>query len=130
MSDNKRAELVQAIRSGWPSHGSTNYQNRGYTEVPPVRDGGMTARLIDYAVDTAIEKLTPRTITTTEELDALPVGSVVLCRKRAWTRFTPKQLLGGLVETHKWMCADGGILRADSQQDIILPATVLHEPTA
>lgn len=70
----------------------------------------------------------PRVVTTVEELDALEVESVVLCRRRAWTRFTPKQIRGAYVEIHKWMCPDGGIVRAESEQDIILPATVLWEP--
>lgn len=55
MSTPTRDEIVQAVRDGWPEHGSSYYPARGRSEgVPPVRDGGMTARLIDFAVDTAL----------------------------------------------------------------------------
>lgn len=53
-----REELIQAVRDGWPEHGSTFYPARGRTEtVPPVRDGGMTARFVDYAVDTVLSMI-------------------------------------------------------------------------
>lgn len=80
MSD--RSELVKAIRDGWPEHGSTDYPERGgdVAVVPPVRDGGMTARLVDFAVDTALGSgfVRLRTVDTIEGLKALPVGSVIL----------------------------------------------------
>lgn len=55
---NKRDEIVAAVREGWPEYSDRYYPARGYwTAAPPVQDGGMTARLIDYAVDMAIEML-------------------------------------------------------------------------
>lgn len=81
-----RSELVKSIRDGWPNHGSTDYPARGgdVAEVPPVRDGGMTARLIDFAVDTALDSgllVRLRTVDTVEALIALPAGSVILYRQ-------------------------------------------------
>lgn len=53
-----RDELVQKVRDGWPEEGSRYYEVRdSYEDVPPVRDGGMTARLIDHAVDTVLATL-------------------------------------------------------------------------
>lgn len=56
-----REELIQKVRAGWPDHGSTFYPvKNGYITVPPVRDGGATARLIDFAVDTVLAALRER----------------------------------------------------------------------
>ena len=54
----KRAHFKGKIREGWPTHGSNTYtEKRGYVDVPPVRDGGLTAALIDFAVDTILTEL-------------------------------------------------------------------------
>lgn len=67
----------------------------------------------------------PRTITTTEELDALPVGSVVLRNGRAFQRYKLQPDVFG--EFQEWKCADGGFVRSSKDGSSILPATVLHE---
>lgn len=53
-----REELIQKVREGWPAAGTRYYEVReDFVEVPPVRDGGMTAALIDHAVDTVLAEL-------------------------------------------------------------------------
>lgn len=53
-----RAELITKVREGWPNHAfNTGTEKRGTVEVPPVRDGGLTALIIDYAVDTVLAAL-------------------------------------------------------------------------
>jgi hypothetical protein len=69
----------------------------------------------------------PRTITTAEELDALPVGSVVLRHGRAFQRFAPRAAAFG--EYKKWQCTDGGFVRSTKDGSTILPATLIHEAT-
>jgi hypothetical protein len=70
----------------------------------------------------------PRTITTAEELDALPVGSVVLHHGRSFQRYVPRVV--GLYEYGLWQCPDGGFVRNSQGGAMILPATVLHEAQA
>lgn len=54
----KRTEIITKVREGWPNHAfHSETEKRGRVEVPPVRDGGITALLIDFAVDTAIAEL-------------------------------------------------------------------------
>ncbi len=70
----------------------------------------------------------PRTINTVEELDALPVGSVVLCRGRSWQRYEPRKVDRlGFYSAYTWMCPDGGFVREPKDAFPILPAIVLHE---
>ena len=53
-----REELVRKVRAGWPDHGSTySPLKNGFIAVQPVRDGGIDARLIDFAVDTVLANL-------------------------------------------------------------------------
>ncbi|TQJ60500.1 hypothetical protein FBY30_2768 [Arthrobacter sp. SLBN-83] len=68
----------------------------------------------------------PRTITTAEELDALPVGSVVLRNGRAFQRFAPHRV-NAFYEYKAWQCTDGGFVRSTKDGMSILPATVIHE---
>lgn len=68
----------------------------------------------------------PRTVTTVEELDALPVGSVVLRNGRAFQRYKLRPDVFG--EYQEWKCADGGFVRSSKDGSSILPATVLHTP--
>lgn len=70
----------------------------------------------------------PRTITTTAELDALPVGSVVLHHGRAFQHYPAYP--APFDEYQKWKCADGGFVRSTKDGSMILPATVLHEAAA
>jgi hypothetical protein len=53
-----RQELIQKVRDGWPEHAAnTETDRRGIVHVPPVRDGGLTAAMIDFAVDTVLAEL-------------------------------------------------------------------------
>jgi len=69
----------------------------------------------------------PRTITTVEELDALPVGSVVLHDGRAFQHYPAYP--APFDEYQKWKCGDGGFVRSTNDGSMILPATVLYEPS-
>ena len=54
----QREELIAKVREGWPNHAfNVGTEKRGYVEVPPVRDGGLTALMIDFAVDTVLAEL-------------------------------------------------------------------------
>lgn len=66
----------------------------------------------------------PRTITTAEELDTLPVGSVVLDR----TGDVARRFSGGWRTTV--MEPDGSAWLSACMEDADLPAKVLHEPEA
>ena len=69
-----------------------------------------------------------RVVTTVAELDALPVGAIVLHRGRSWQRYEPRSI--GLYTYHVWQCPDGGFVDSAEGGRLILPATVLHEPEA
>lgn len=71
------------------------------------------------------ENCKPRTITTAEELDALPAESAILDRDR-----TPWVCDGDEVAPWASFCEDlfGGPIWKDSR-DIRLPATILHDPS-
>lgn len=66
----------------------------------------------------------PRTITTPEELDALPEGSVLLDPDGDVGR----KVLGGWTTTV--MEDDGSMWLTSNQEDMELPAIVLYEPEA
>lgn len=71
----------------------------------------------------------PRQVATVEELDVLPVGSVVLCRGRSWQRYEPRKTDSlGFYSAYTWQCPDGGFVREPKDGFTILPATVIHEP--
>jgi len=70
----------------------------------------------------------PRTVTTTDELAALAVGSVVLHNGRAFQHYPEHP--APFDEYKQWKCADGGFVRSTKDGSSILPATVLHEPEA
>lgn len=54
----KREELIREVKAGWPDHGTTFYPvKNGFAQVPPVREGGMTERLIEFAVDTVLARM-------------------------------------------------------------------------
>lgn len=54
----QREDIIEKVRAGWPDHGSVFYPARnGFCHIPMVRDGGTTARLIEFAVDTALAAL-------------------------------------------------------------------------
>lgn len=69
-------------------------------------------------------------LTTIDDLNELPIGSVILCDQRAWTRLEPhpSQLMTypALVT---WGCPDGGFVRQGNQPDTLLPAQLLFTPT-
>ena len=53
-----RQELIQKVRDGWPEHAAnTETDRRGIVHVPPVRDGGLSALVIEFAVDTVLAEL-------------------------------------------------------------------------
>lgn len=67
------------------------------------------------------------TVDSDEELDALPVGSVIVDQQgRSWQAYVPKDMGYG-VRQHRWMCPDGGFVR-DKGFFGNLPATVLYTP--
>jgi len=51
MGDIDLSAAIEAVRDGWPGHHFT--RDGSLFEAPPVRDDGATARLIEYAVQTA-----------------------------------------------------------------------------
>lgn len=120
----ERESLIAKIREGWPEHGTGYYEAvRAMFYAPDVRDGGVTAKLIDYAVDTVLEATKPRTITTAEEVDGLPDESVVRCRLGAtYEKFHDEDGLSC------WMMI--GYQRMFAGTSIPLPATVLFEGQA
>ena len=48
-----RAQVTQAIRAAW--EGPQVTEKRGVVDIPPVREGGVTAALIDLAAQIADE---------------------------------------------------------------------------
>ena len=70
--------------------------------------------------------MTTRTITTTEDLAALPIGSVVLHHGRAFQRFGPRAITFG--EYKMWQCTDGGFVRSTKDGSSILPAVLIYAP--
>lgn len=67
-----------------------------------------------------------RTVATVEELDALPVGSVVLHGGRTFQHYPAYP--APFDEYQKWKCPDGGFVRSTKDGTAILPATVLYSP--
>jgi hypothetical protein len=59
MSD--REAIIQKVRETWPEAAVGYYPARHmqvyHGDVPAVRDGGMTSRLIEHAVDTVLADL-------------------------------------------------------------------------
>jgi len=68
----------------------------------------------------------PRTITTVEDLGALPVGSVVLHNGRAFQHYPAYP--APFDEYQQWKCGDGGFVRSTKDGSAILPATILFKP--
>lgn len=64
-------------------------------------------------------------ITTPQELDALPVGSVVLHHGRAFQHYPAHS--APFDEYQKWKCPDGGFVRSTKDGSSILPALVIHK---
>lgn len=103
-------------------------------DLPPEWDGhtpeDATARL---RIEAERARPQPRTITTSDEMDALPFGAVVLSDKgQAWQKVHHR---AGFMSTGGWLCADPiypGIYNdPDMQKGAIFydgPATVLYLP--
>lgn len=68
----------------------------------------------------------PRTISTVEELDALPVGSVILHNGRAFQHYPAYP--APFDEYQQWKCGDGGFVRSTKDGSSILPAMLIHGP--
>jgi hypothetical protein len=86
-----------------------------YHDVPPE-----VAREI---LEAAAPHLKPRAITTAEELDALPIGAVVL--SETYTGQSGQQ-----ISFQRWDDGDWhrGARSSDTHPDNFLPATVIYEP--
>lgn len=88
------------------------------------RAGKVTPHQARIRAEEALEASKPRAITTTEELDALPVGTVVL--SDTYRHYIDKWQ----VAFQRW--SDGewhrGARAVETHPDNFLPATVLHEP--
>ncbi|WP_138985352.1 hypothetical protein [Gordonia otitidis] len=82
-----------------------------------VEGSSETADLIDDLV-AEVKRLTPREITTVEELEDLPVGSVVRSDE------------GAVYERHSPNWLEAGFAWHPSSDNIALPARVLHIPEA
>ncbi|AYN58875.1 hypothetical protein PP634_gp49 [Arthrobacter phage Richie] len=67
----------------------------------------------------------PRTITTAEELDALPIGSVLITDAGAWEKVSDPDDADDITF---WLQA--GNRRWNPSRDVTLPAVILHEPEA
>lgn len=53
-----REELIEKVRESWPDAGTGYYAARDeHVIVPAVRDGGLTARFVEHAVDTVLAEL-------------------------------------------------------------------------
>lgn len=99
---------------------------RPWDEVP-ARSYGARYRgqaQVALAAADAVDPRKPRTITTVEELDALPEGSVVISGEYRHYR-NGMQLSFQKWDDGRWH--RGGRSR-DTHPDYFLPATVLHEP--
>jgi hypothetical protein len=86
--------------------------------------GRTTTKAVERILAAGYSK--PRTITTVDELDALPNGSVVLSQ-------VYRHYLNGMdISFQRW--EDGlwhrGARSTDTHPDNFLPVTVIHEPTA
>lgn len=59
MSTPTRDAIIARIRAEWPDYVATHDfpARRLGTRVPPVRDGGLTAALIEFAVDVTAEEI-------------------------------------------------------------------------
>ena len=97
MSDNERDELADELQQFALTHDR--------------EDGRTWADYADALLAAGYRK--PRTITTPEELDALPVGSIILdVENDAWQKMT----------SGSWSCAD----QVNGSPSGYLAATVLH----
>ena len=63
---------------------------------------------------------------TLEDLESLPVGSVVLCHGRVWQRYEPRLL--GVYQYHQWMCPDGGFIRDGNTPTALIGARLIYQP--
>lgn len=63
---------------------------------------------------------------TLEDLEALPVGSVVLQHGRSWQRYEPRR--EGLYQYHPWMCPDGGFVRDGNPPTALVGARLIYHP--
>lgn len=103
------AELIRANRAVWV----TNSEH-----------AQMEARQADAILTAGYSR--PKQVTTVAELDALPVGSVVLHNGRAFQHYPAYP--APFDEYQKWKCGDGGFVRSTKDDSTILPATVLYSP--
>lgn len=129
MSNTERDELAEVIRDtdllGCGCCGASTEVQVGPDEwdvAYPAREEALAIKLLTAGYRK------PRTITTVEELDALPVGSVVLYNGRAFQHYPAYP--APFDEYQKWKCGDGGFVRSTKDGSSILPTSVLWEPAA
>lgn len=68
-----------------------------------------------------------RTITSVSELDALPVGSVIMCDDE---RGVAKRVDTDIYDGYDWLVVGSDEYRETHEMTWVLPATVLHDPSA
>ena len=97
------------------------------TDLMPDFDAWWHASDYEHAdtVIAVIEATKPRVVTTVEELDALPVGSVLNTEAGAWEKVSDPDDADDITF---WLQA--GNRRWNPSRDVTLPATVLYEPGA
>ena len=127
--------IADSMRSMLDEHDAPNYlemevkASDGKQYIMTLqRHGKITPHAARLVAEEALKAAKPRTITTAEELDALPVGSVVLHNGRAFQHYPAYP--APFDEYQKWKCADGGFVRSTKDGSMILPATVIHEAAA
>ncbi|MCO4257340.1 hypothetical protein [Pseudarthrobacter cellobiosi] len=124
--------IADAMRDALDGHNAPNYlemevkASDGKRYIMNLqRAGKLTPHQARVNAEEALEASKPRTITKAEELDALPVGSVVLHNGRAFQHYPAYP--APFDEYQQWKCGDGGFVRSTKDGSSILPATVLHE---
>ncbi|WP_457948284.1 hypothetical protein ACTAQI_20245 [Pseudarthrobacter sp. alpha12b] len=118
----ERDELARTIGNALIDHMSDDgYASYGTSDLDATLDGEISLKIVAAAVLAAGFRK-PRTVTTVEELDALPDGAIIREANGDPTRAVKRQ--DGKVW---WIDGPHGMSASDL---IPLPATVLHEPEA
>ena len=98
----KRDEVIAKVRETWPEVSAGYYPARGgFYEAPPVRDGGVTARLIDHAVDTTAQAFLEAMAPVLAEVERLTTANDSLARIAASVAQTLEQGKRDLM-AHGW----------------------------
>jgi hypothetical protein len=130
VTDHDLSDLVEhaakgAVNSAASIHGGPLWEALEASSKNNVREAALPFIFHGTQALEEIGYRKPRVVTTVKELDALPIGSVVLHRGRPFQRFAPHN--GGSYVYHLWQSPDGGFVRTSEGGRLILPATVIHE---